>query len=119
MTEAGLGLEELALVDEVCSDAMAETVESRAGDTGGAAQATELVSQGIRAQVGLPGRRRRKQPLADRVASEVLQVEMWELTNAAVVAPRVRRRDRADLVEPSTPWDRPRSMVSTRPSRSE
>ena len=36
----------------------------------------------------------------------------------AVVDPSVSRRARLDLVDPSTPRDRPRSMVRTRPSRS-
>lgn len=46
MAETGLGLEQLALVDEVGGDAMAETVQGRVGDTSGAAQAAELVRQG-------------------------------------------------------------------------
>jgi hypothetical protein len=30
---------------------------------------------------------------------------------ATVVAPRVTRRARDDFVDPSTPWDKPRSML--------
>src|ERR1035438_9845415 len=37
---------------------------------------------------------------------------------ATVVARRVTRRARDDFVDPSTPWDKPRSMVNTRPSTS-
>ena len=38
--------------------------------------------------------------------------------SAAVVAPRVSRRDRFELVEPITPCDTPRWIVRTRPSMS-
>jgi hypothetical protein len=38
--------------------------------------------------------------------------------SVTVVAPRVSRRDRFDLVEPITPCDTPRWIVSTRPSTS-
>lgn len=72
MAEAGLRLEELALVDQVRSHAVAETVERWVGHPGGTTEAAELVGQGIGGQVGLTGRGRRKQPVVHRVASEAL-----------------------------------------------
>lgn len=57
MAETGLGLEEVAVADEVGGHAMAEPVEAGYIDTGGIAQSGEAMTERRRGEAGFRGAR--------------------------------------------------------------
>ena len=64
--EMGLGLEQLPNGDQVGGHGVTEAVQRRAFDSGGDAEATELVRQGIGSEERHPSWRRCEQPVVDR-----------------------------------------------------
>ena len=118
VTETGLGLEQLPVANEMGGHGVTETVKRRPFDPGGDTEAAELVRQGVGGEERRPGWRGCEQPVVVRRRSPLRPRRQCDSISATVVAPRVSRRDRFDLVEPITPCDTPRWIVSTRPSMS-
>lgn len=118
VAEAGLGLEHLASIDEMRGDAMPEAVQGRVGYPGRPAEATELVGQESAVTYVSRSGPGVKIQSACGDGPRFVHNEKCAWTSSAVVEPRVRRRVQLDLVEPNTPWERPRSIVGTLPSRS-
>jgi hypothetical protein len=63
MAEAGLRLEELALIDELGGHAVAEAVKGGLVDACGSAETGQAVAQGVGAQMCAPLRPRREEPV--------------------------------------------------------
>jgi hypothetical protein len=118
MPESGLRLEALALSDEMGGYPVAETMKRRAFHRGSSAEASEPVGQRVGGQERRPDRRRCEQPVILRRRPRSAHDDQCVSISAAVVAPSVSRRDRPVFVEPSTPCETFRSIVSTRLERS-
>ena len=120
VAEPGLGLEELAVSDQVGGDAVPEPVQRRVRQAGTLSEPGEPVGQQICSGVGEPPEVgvNTQSPCTASDPARRSHASKCVRIISAVVPPIVMRRVRPVLVGPSTSRDRFRSMVNTRSSRS-